>query len=57
MEQQQKQQRILGHAVGREITLEELTQVAGTEGGMVGTMPYGNPRNPMYLDMIPDPSL
>lgn len=57
MEQQQKLQRILGHAVGREITLEELTQVAGAEGGMVGTMPYGNPRNPMYLDMIPDPSL
>lgn len=54
MEQQEKQQRILGHAVGHEVTLEELNAVAG--GGQIGTRPFGDPRNPDYLDVIDDPN-
>ncbi|XLZ71275.1 hypothetical protein ABT364_04730 [Massilia sp. SR12] len=57
MEQQEKQQRILGHAVGREITAEELAHVTGAAGGQIGTMPFGDPRNPDYLDLIDDPTL
>lgn len=57
MEQQQQQHRILGHAVGREITLEEMSEVAGGEGGLVGTRPFQLGHQTVYLDMVPDPNM
>lgn len=57
MEQQAKQQRILGHVVGREISQEEISQVAGGSGGQVGTRPFGTYPDISYLDVEDDPTL
>lgn len=61
MEQPVKQHRILGHAVGREITMQELAQVAGgdgsTDGGIVGTRPFRVGNQTLYMDLGPDPSI
>lgn len=57
MEQQEQQHRILGHTVGREITLEEMMEVAGAAGGAVGTGPFYVGRTLLYMDMGPDPTL
>lgn len=56
MEQQEQQHRILGHTVGREITLEEMMEVTGAEGGAVGTRPFYVGRTLLYQDMGPDPA-
>lgn len=59
MEQPVKQHRILGHAVGREITKEEIEQVAGGDGRTqpVGTFPFRVGNQTLYMDMGPDPSI
>ncbi|XLZ71276.1 hypothetical protein ABT364_04735 [Massilia sp. SR12] len=56
MEQDDQQQRILGHTVGREITLEEMNEIAGAQGGAVGTGPFYVGRQLLYRDLGPDPT-